>query len=150
MPSGHSTHKLFVGLCSQQVKVLSPQHSVGKQAGQGHGREGGSWLWPLYTQGDHSNGQRREPGPCKVERKVLRVLGGCAEEEVAPGNSFPACSARAGSMLTFCGALLDTGWGQPSPKSRETLSLDLPSGLGLLPVQPAASSWLELWLLHEN
>lgn len=96
--------------------MLSPQHSVGKQAGEGHGREGGSWLWPLQAQGDHGNGQRREPGPCKVERKVLGVLGDCAEEEVAPGDSFPACSACAGSTLSFPRALLSLWVSSALPK----------------------------------
>lgn len=61
MPRGHDTYELFVCLRSQKVKVLSPQHSIGKQVGKRHGWEGGSFLWPLQSQGDHSNEERRKP-----------------------------------------------------------------------------------------
>ena len=58
---GRGTYELLVCLGSQEVKVLSPQHSVGKQVGEGHGREGGSFLWPLQSQSDHSDEERRKP-----------------------------------------------------------------------------------------
>lgn len=92
MPGGCDTYELFVRLCGQEVEVLSPQHSVGKQVGKGHGWEGGSFLWPLQSQGDHSDEERRKPRPCsKVERSGVN----CPSVRVAPAYYFLATSACA-------------------------------------------------------
>ncbi|KAM6399310.1 uncharacterized protein O9250_011757 isoform 2-T2 [Rhynochetos jubatus] len=72
----------------QEVKVLSPQHGVGKQVGKGHGREGGSFLRPLQAQSDDSNEEGRKPRPCsKAERKgVGGPLVAVRRSGVAPGK----------------------------------------------------------------
>ena len=70
-----NTYELFICLGSQEVEVLSPQHSVGKQVGEGHGREGGS-SFLRQSQRDHSDEERRKPRA--YSRAVTRPL-------VAPG-----------------------------------------------------------------
>jgi len=74
-----NTYELFICLGSQEVEVLSPQHSVGKQVGEGHGREGGS-SFLRQSQRDHSDEERRKPRAySRAERRgVTRPL-------VAPG-----------------------------------------------------------------
>lgn len=70
-----STYELFVRLSSQEVEVLSPQHSVGKQVGEGHGREGGSSAL-RQSQRDHSNEERRKPGACsRAQRRGVTGEG---------------------------------------------------------------------------
>lgn len=51
-------YKLFEGVSSQLMQMLSPEHSVGKQAGQGHGREGAHHLSP----GQAEQGESQEQG----------------------------------------------------------------------------------------
>lgn len=57
-PASWVAYKVFVGVSSQLVQVLGPEHSVGKHAGQGHGGEGTHLLGP----GQAEEGKSQEQG----------------------------------------------------------------------------------------
>lgn len=89
-PSTHSweAHKVFVGVGSQLVQVLGPEHGVGKQAGQRHGREGAHLLRPGQAeQGEHQ--EHGVPGTC-TQRDTEGKAGAQTTRCPFPASPSPA------------------------------------------------------------